>query len=251
MRDAVRLDPTNAQAWLDLGDVAGRTAGSLTDSADAFKKYRHLAEERQDRREIMVADIRIGNVLGAQGKLDEALTRYRDALAVAERLAASDPTNTEWQRDVSVSFNKIGDMLRAQGKLDEALTRYRESLAVRQRLAASDPTNTVWQRDVSVSFDRIGDVLRAQGKLDEALTRYRDGLAVAERLAASDATNALWQMDLAMSYASVATLDTVDGNPLRRKALTIMNSLQAEGLLAPKYLGFLQSLRGGAAAGGA
>ncbi len=71
----------------------------------------------------MVADIRIGDVLVAQGKLDEALARYRDGLAVCERLAAADPANTEWQRDLSVSFNKIGDVLRAQGKLDEAFAR--------------------------------------------------------------------------------------------------------------------------------
>jgi hypothetical protein len=39
----------------------------------------------------------------AQGKLDEALKSYRDSLAIAERLAAADPSNTRWQRDLSIS----------------------------------------------------------------------------------------------------------------------------------------------------
>ena len=73
---------------------------------------------------------KIGDVLVAQGKLDEALKSYRDSLAIVERLAASDRSNTGWQRDLSVSYNKIGDVLVAQGKLDEALKSYRDSLAI-------------------------------------------------------------------------------------------------------------------------
>jgi hypothetical protein len=44
---------------------------------------------------------KIGDVLVAQGKLDEALKAYRDSLAIRERLAAADPGNTQWQRDLS------------------------------------------------------------------------------------------------------------------------------------------------------
>ena len=36
----------------------------------------------------------VGDVLVAQGKLDEALKSYRDSLAIAERLAAFDRRNT-------------------------------------------------------------------------------------------------------------------------------------------------------------
>jgi hypothetical protein len=43
-----------------------------------------------------------------------------ESLAIAERLAHSDPGNAGWQRDLSVSYNKIGDVLVAQGNLPEA-----------------------------------------------------------------------------------------------------------------------------------
>jgi hypothetical protein len=45
-------------------------------------------------------------VLVDQGKLDEALKSYRDSLAIAERLAASDRSNTGWQRDLAVSYDR-------------------------------------------------------------------------------------------------------------------------------------------------
>ena len=90
----------------------------------------------------------------ARGNLDAALKAYQDSLAIAEKLAAQDPSNTEWQRDLSVSFNKIGDVQRARGNLDAALKAYQDSLAIREKLAAQDPSNAEWQRDLSVSFNR-------------------------------------------------------------------------------------------------
>ena len=48
-------------------------------------------------------------MLVAQGDLPEALQAYRDSLAIAERLAAADPSNAEWQRDLSVSYEKIAE----------------------------------------------------------------------------------------------------------------------------------------------
>jgi hypothetical protein len=47
---------------------------------------------------------------------------YRDGLAIVERLAAADRSNTQWQHDLAWSYQKVGDMFIAQGKLDEALT---------------------------------------------------------------------------------------------------------------------------------
>ena len=64
---------------------------------------------------------RIGDVLLAQGDRAGALAAYRKGLAIAEKLAARDPANTDWQRDLSVSHNKIGDVLVAQGDGEGAL----------------------------------------------------------------------------------------------------------------------------------
>ena len=125
----------------------------------------------------------------ARGNLEAALKAYQDSLAIREKLAAQDPSNTEWQRDLSVSFNKIGDVQRARGNLDAALEAYGDGLAIAEKLAAQDPSNTEWQRDLSVSFNQIGDVQRARGNLDAALKAYQDSLAIREKLAAQDPSN--------------------------------------------------------------
>jgi hypothetical protein len=51
-----------------------------------------------------VSDNKVGSVLKAQGDPAGALKAYRDALAIRENLAASDPGNAEWRRDLSVSY---------------------------------------------------------------------------------------------------------------------------------------------------
>jgi hypothetical protein len=41
------------------------------------------------------------------GDLNAAGEHYRAALTIREALAATDPTNTEWQRDLSISRERL------------------------------------------------------------------------------------------------------------------------------------------------
>src|ERR1700720_4332092 len=80
--------------------------------------------------DLSVSYERVGDVQKAQGDLKAALKSYSDSLAIAERLAKSDPGNAGWQRDLSVSHNKIGNVQVAQGDLPVALKSYCDSLAI-------------------------------------------------------------------------------------------------------------------------
>jgi len=154
-------------------------------------------------RSLSVSHSRVGNMLLARGNLSEALSAYRQSLAISEQLAQNDLSNAVWQRDLSVNHNKIGDLLRRQGNLVEALSAYRQSMAIRERLAQSDASNAGWQRDLSVSHDKTGNVLLAQGNLAEALSAYRQSLAIREQLVQSDPSNAVWQRDLSVSHNKI------------------------------------------------
>jgi predicted negative regulator of RcsB-dependent stress response len=73
----------------------------------------------------------MGDVLCAKGNLNAARTRYSDALAITQKLAAHDPTNTLWKRDLAANYERIGDVLRDQGDLANALKNYRDSYKIR------------------------------------------------------------------------------------------------------------------------
>ena len=110
----------------------------------------------------------------AQGDLPGALQAFTESKNIADKLAAADPGNAQWQRDLSVSWNKLGDVRVAQGDLPGALQAFTESKNIRDKLAAADPGNAEWQRDLSVSWNRLGDVREAQGDLPGALQAYTE-----------------------------------------------------------------------------
>ncbi len=53
---------------------------------------------------------KLGDLAVAAGDLTAARTAYQAGLDIATRLAAADPSNTQWQRDLSISHNKLGDL---------------------------------------------------------------------------------------------------------------------------------------------
>ena len=55
-----------------------------------------------------------GNTWLAQGKLDAARKAYEQSLAIAERLAKADPSNSGWQRDLVVSSSSSATCLRSK-----------------------------------------------------------------------------------------------------------------------------------------
>ncbi len=173
-----------------------------------------------------------GDLARVRTTLAEARREYEDAHHIAQRLTASDPSNTQWQRDLSVSYNKLGDVAVAQGQLTEAARVYNEGLTVAKTLAASDPSNTQWQRDLSVSYDRLGDVAVAQGQLTEAARVYNEGLTVRKTLAASDPSNREWQRDLSISYNELGDVAVAQGQLMEaarvyNEGLTVRKTLAA------------------------
>ncbi len=158
---AFALQPADFWTCIELSRLR-RTAGDTSGARAAAEAAGRAAGTD---REWSVALNDLGNVLVAQGNLPEAQKTYRDGLAIADRLAKSDPGNAGWQRDLSVSYEKVGDVLVAQGDGPGALASYRDSLTIRDRLAKSDPGNAEWQRDLLVSHEKLanaGDDPRSQ-----------------------------------------------------------------------------------------
>ena len=84
---------------------------------------------------------RVGYVLFAQNKMNEALQQFRQELALFERLTSLDSENAELRRGVSVAHQNIGMVLLAQEKIAEALAEFRIDLNLIKELADTDRTN--------------------------------------------------------------------------------------------------------------
>ena len=156
--------------------------------------------------------VEFGDTYRTLGDLTQALTAYRDGLAIFERLAKADPGNAGRQRDLAISYDKVAGVLKAQGNLVDALQAYRNILTIMERLLSADPANVMWQSDLSACYNGVGDVLMAQGNLPDALKSYRDSLTINERLAKADPRNNNWQRSLAISYGRIGIVLRTQGN---------------------------------------
>jgi tetratricopeptide (TPR) repeat protein len=88
---------------------------------------------------LSIAYDHVGLILDAQGNKSEAVSFFRQSVAIAERLGELDPNNAPWQRDLAVAYERLGDALLAQGERSEALKFHRKSLAINRHLAKTNP----------------------------------------------------------------------------------------------------------------
>ena len=124
------------------GDL--QTSNSAEQPATAFgvnEQPPAIYLDSPDTPAIATAEIKIGDILKAQGDLGQALKSYQDGLAVANRVANADPKNAEWQQNITLIYLKVGEVFMAQGNFAEALKSYQDGLAVADLLAKSDPEN--------------------------------------------------------------------------------------------------------------
>ena len=188
-------------------DVA--SAASLGDLASQLLK---AAEATGDAGLIGDSYALIGDVARARGDLTGAEQGYTQYLAIAERVAALEPADINWQQRLAVAHSRIGDLAQLRGDLAGADQAYSQSLAITERQAARDPTNTGWQRELAAAHSQIGDLAQTRGDLAGAEQAYSQSLAITERQAARDPTNTGWQRELAAAHSRIGDLAQARGD---------------------------------------
>jgi len=93
---------------------------------------------------------KLGNVLFREGRIDEAMTHYAEALRINPHFVEAK--------------NNIGNILFRQGRIDEAMTHYAEAL---QRAP-----------DYADAHNNLGVALFREGKIPEAVAHYAEALKI-------------------------------------------------------------------------
>ena len=92
----------------------------------------------------------LGDNLSEQGRLDEAIAQYREALEI--------------QPDYAYAHNNLGNALRQKGQVPEALAQYRRALELQPNLAWANCN--------------LGAIFLQQGQVDEAIAQFQRALQV-------------------------------------------------------------------------
>lgn len=94
--------------------------------------------------------IHLGNALQTQGRFDEAMAHYTNALRL--------------EPDNAAAHGNLGNVLKARGQLTEAIAHYRKALAI-------EPDN-------AGACNNLANALQSQGEFHDAIAHYRKALAI-------------------------------------------------------------------------
>ena len=145
----------------------------------------HYAEALRLNPDLADTHNNLGMALAAQGKMDQAMAQYAEALRLKPGLARA--------------HNNLGLALAGQGKMDQAMAQYAEALRLKP--------------DFAGAHNNLGLALAAQGKMDQAVAQYAEALRLQPDLAKVHnnlglALAAQGKMDQAMAqYAEALRLD--------------------------------------------
>jgi hypothetical protein len=112
-------------------------------------------QELQRERDLLVHD-RMGDVLMAAGRREEALAEYRESVAIREKLAAADPGNARWQRDLSVS------LFRLAGASDAPRVHFVRALEILHQLDAEGKLAAIEKRWIGLIEQRLAELAPEQ-----------------------------------------------------------------------------------------
>ncbi len=151
----------------------------------------------------------LGEIVRAQGKLEEARGRFQEALDLA---GASDKVR-------AAALNNLGEVARAEGRYEQALEYYSRSLARNEALA--------YKPGLAANLANIGAVHLAQGRSAEAVRMLERGQRAAfeagDRLALPAILTTLSQ-----AYAAAGNVDEALGSLVEARDQYLLLGLESK-----------------------
>jgi tetratricopeptide (TPR) repeat protein len=159
----------------------------------------------------------LGNVLQAQGRLNEAAASYQEALRL--------------KPDYAEAHNNLGNTQQKQGRLAEAAASFQEALRLKP--------------DYAEAHSNLGNVLQEQGKVTEAVARYQEAIRLKPDFA--EAHNNLGHALQEQGKAAEAIASYQQALRLKPDYVEALNNLgnalQEQGMLAEAVSSYQQALR--------
>ncbi|MEO7168494.1 MAG: serine/threonine-protein kinase [Chthoniobacterales bacterium] len=169
---------------------------------------RKKTENPSLQRELATAYEKIGDIQGNPysanlGDTEGALTSYRKAARIRERLGQKEAT-TETQMELGRTYRGLGDILEVKGDTAQTIREYRRSLEIFAQLAAIDPANLAVQDELARADETLADGLNRTPHADaERLTNYEKALAIREGLLRHDGGSTKLRRSVALSLMKV------------------------------------------------
>jgi tetratricopeptide (TPR) repeat protein len=178
LTDYIRERTDGSTGWDRLGQLLLKVG----QPEKAQQVYEILIKEATEESRKGTIYHRLGSAKYHQGKYQEAIKLYEEALAIRKRTLPSD------HPDLAMSYNNIGNVYSTMRMYPKALVSHEKALEIRQQ---SLPPN---HPDLAMSYDSIGSVIYCMNEYSQALPSHKKALKIRQQSLPPN------HPDLAMSY---------------------------------------------------
>lgn len=206
--ESSRHEEIAARAWVKLVWVSG-VERIQPEQGHLWGAFARSSLDRLGHAKLLEVTLthNLGGVAYREGRLEEALDHYRQALRAQQALLGSDDPA------VAMTFNHIGNTLIELERYPMARDYCERSLELRQRVLGERHPK------VAASLNNLGELLRKQGQPEQSLGYARQALSIVagtggpeERVALALEVYALGELErwdaLARSYARLLEIET-------------------------------------------
>jgi tetratricopeptide (TPR) repeat protein len=155
--------------------------------------------------------MKIGSVHRDQGRADEALASFNNALAASEQLVARDDSNSEYQLIRAESLTWIGFVDWSQGRIEQARLRFAGARDVLMQMSDAGARQDERFDRLATARTNLGQVFEAQGDLDGARVEFAAVLDIYSRLSRRDSEKLEWKAELGYAHKNLARIALADG----------------------------------------
>ncbi|HTP86826.1 MAG TPA: serine/threonine-protein kinase [Bryobacteraceae bacterium] len=222
-----------AASLFNLGQSEAK-AHDYTQSASLYRRaldiYRVL--DRENRTELSAENVshslkRLGALALVSNDPATALADYQEAIAIDERLVASDQQDLRLRMDMSYGLSDLGTTLRRLNRNTEAADVYARAAALRREAFQADPSDSRARTALAAILVRQGDLLFTTGKTSEATSALEE----AENLSKGLREYGQIEFHLAEAYEKAGRRD--DASARRKSALKFFETARQRGPLMP------------------
>ncbi len=168
-------------------------------------------------RERATAYQKVGDVQGNPynsnlGDTAGALESYRKALAIREKLVASNPSNLQDKVDLATTYSRMGDVLWTIGDTKPALEAYSKAVALGEELIAVKPDDVEISRRLWTTYRRYGYAQAQAGDFDSGVKSFNRARELNERVVAANSGDTEARRDQAANYTAMGVVLGETGN---------------------------------------
>lgn len=212
-----------ADIYIESCDVKrniGDMQGSFHDASEALRLYREVQASGTATpamlQSLSTAYAAVGMGESKLGRLQDALSHYREGAALMEKLVEADPNNASLRRDLLLAYGHIADVLgnpnlENLGDRAGALQAYRRAADIAKGLFEVDPANQRAGADYGIALSRVAAVMEDRD-LNAKVAVERESLHVLGDLARGSPQDVSLQIYLAFVNLQLGDTLTLAGD---------------------------------------